>query len=93
MNSKTVLKLFTSILMCCFVSGCHSRRMESQTGISLREIPSPAPNGSFSPRVTSRSDGSEILSWLEPQGGTTAALRFSLWRTGTWTEPTTIAAA
>ncbi len=94
MNSKTIVKLFTSISICCFISGCHSKRMESsQTGMSLREIPSPAPSGSFSPRVTSRSDGNVLLSWLEPQGDTASALRFSVWRTGTWSEPTTIVAA
>src|SRR3984893_1976422 len=55
--------------------------------MGVREIPSPAPNGSFSPRVTSQRDGGVTLSWLEPQGGTTAELRFSVWRTGTWSGP------
>jgi hypothetical protein len=92
MNSKSILNVFVSIFVGCFMSGCHSNA-ESRTKGSLREITSPAASGSFSSRVTSRSDGSVILSWLEPQGDTTAALRFSVWRDGAWSEPTTIAAA
>jgi hypothetical protein len=92
MNSRTILNAFASVILSCFVSGCHSNRSESLTGRTLREIASPAASGSFSPRVTSRSDGSVILSWLEPQGDAAAALRFSVWRDEAWSEPTTIAA-
>jgi hypothetical protein len=31
--------------------------------------------------------------WLEPQADATPALRFSVWRDGAWSEPTTVAAA
>ena len=92
MNSKTILNAFASVILSCFVSGCHSNRSESLISTTLREIPSPAASGSFSPRVTYRPDGSVILSWLEPQRDTTAALRFSVWRNESWSEPTTIAA-
>jgi hypothetical protein len=84
MNYKTALKTFASISIGCFIAGCHSNRAESLTSRSLREIKSPAASGTFSPKVTSRSDGSVILSWLEPQGATVAALRFSVWRDGAW---------
>jgi hypothetical protein len=93
MNSKAILNAFASVLLSYFVSGCHSNRPESLTSRTLREIASPAASGSFSPRVTFQSDGSAILSWLEPQGDATAALRFSVWRDGAWSEPTTVAAA
>jgi hypothetical protein len=90
MNHKIALKAFASISISCFIAGCHSNRAESLTSRSLREIKSPAASGTFSPNVTSRSDGSVILSWLEPQGDTVAALRFSVWRDGAWSSPITI---
>jgi hypothetical protein len=93
MNSKIVLNVFASIFLSCSISGCHANGAESVTSTSLREITSPAASGSFSPRVTSRPDGSVILSWLEPQGDTAAALRLSLWRNEAWSEPITITAA
>ena len=93
MNSKTILNVLASISFSCCVAGCHSNRAESLTNGSLREIKSPAAMESFSPRVIARSDGSAILSWLEPQGDSAAALRFSVWRKEAWSEPTTIAAA
>jgi hypothetical protein len=92
MNSKIALSAFASIFTSCFIAGCYSNRAESIASRSLREIKSPAASGSFSPRVTSRSDGSVILSWLEPQGDNAAALRFSVWRNEAWSEQTTIAA-
>ncbi len=92
MNHKIALKAFASISISCFIAGCHSNRAESLTSRSLREIKSPAASGTFSPNVTSRSDGSVILSWLEPQGDTVAALRFSVWRDGAWSSPITILA-
>ena len=93
MNSRTVLYVFASIFVSCPISGCHSKPAQSLTNGSLREITSPAASGSFSPRVTSRSEGSVILSWLEPHGDTAADLRFSVWRDEAWSEPTTITAA
>jgi hypothetical protein len=93
MNSKTIFNVFASICLSCSIAGCHSNRAESLTSRSLREIKSPTANGALSPKVTARSDGGVILSWLEPQGDTVAALRFSVWRNEAWSEPTTIAAA
>jgi hypothetical protein len=93
MNYKIALNVFASISISCSIAGCHSNRAESLTSRSLREIKSPAASGALSPKVTARSDGGVILSWLEPQGDTGAALRFSVWRNEAWSEPTTIAAA
>jgi hypothetical protein len=93
MNSKTILNVLASISFSCYIAGCHSNRAEFLTNGSLSEIKSPAAKESFSPRVVARSDGSVILSWLEPQGDSAAALRFSVWRNEAWSEPTTIAAA
>jgi hypothetical protein len=93
MNSKVVSNVFALIFVSCLTSGCHANRAESATSTNLREIASPAATGSFSPRVTSRSDGSVILSWLEPHGDTAADLRFSVWRNEGWSEPATITAA
>lgn len=92
MDSKLVSNVFALIFVSCLTSGCHANRAESATSTNLREITPPAAAGSFSPRVTSGSDGSVILSWLEPHGNTAADLRFSVWRNEGWSEPTTITA-
>ena len=91
MNSRTILNVFASICLSRSIAGCYSNRAGSLTNRSLREIP--VANESFSPKVIVRSGGSAILSWLEPQGDTAAALRFSAWRNEASSEPTTIAAA
>jgi hypothetical protein len=92
-NSKGVSNVFALIFMSSLASGCYANHAESVASISLRKIASPAAAGSFSPRVTSRSDGSVILSWLEPHGDTAADLRFSIWQNEGWSEPIRITAA
>jgi hypothetical protein len=92
MNSRSILNVLGSIFLICSISGCQWNRLQSSSG-SLREIAAPAAPGSISPRVTSERDGGVILSWLEPQGDTSASLRFSVWRNEAWSEPSTIAAA
>ena len=92
MNSKICLHVFASISLSCLIAGCHLSRAGSLTIHSLREIKSPAARESFSPGATAGSDGSAILSWLEPQGDTAATLQFSVWRKEGWSEPATIAA-
>lgn len=42
-----------------------------------REIPSPAAPGAMGPALAKAPDGSVLLSWLEPAGGETWALKFS----------------
>lgn len=92
MNPRICLKVFALISLSCLTAGCHSSRAGSLTIRSLRDIKSPAARESFSPRLTARSDGSAILSWLEPQGDAAATLRFSVWRKEGWSEAATIAA-
>jgi len=71
--------------------GCSSRRGLSLEADKWREMSSPAPTGSISPRVTAQPDKSVVLSWLEPQEDRKASLRFSIWRDARWSQPATIA--
>jgi hypothetical protein len=72
------------------VAGCGSAHSHAATPENTREIASPAPSRSFSPRVSAMRDGGLLLSWLEPTNDKLAALRFSLWRDGAWTRTATI---
>ena len=90
MDSKIIVNIFASISLGCFIGGCHLNRAESLTTRSLREIKSPAPSDSFSPRVTSLSDGGVLLTWLEPTHDKLAALRASSWQDRAWSAPVTI---
>ena len=71
--------------------GCSSTRSVSLEAGKWRELSSPAPTGSISPRVTAQPDTSAVLSWLEPQEERKASLRFSIWRDARWSQPGTIA--
>lgn len=51
----------------------------------------PAPPASVEPHWALASDGSPLLSWIEPANGS-YALRYSIRRNGQWTEPRTIVA-
>lgn len=73
------------------LSGCNSRRASSIRQSNWRELSVPARSGSFSPRVSGRSDGRLILSWLEPADKNIASLRFSILGNGGWSEPATVA--
>jgi hypothetical protein len=70
--------------------GCRSKTNESLTTGKWRELRSPAPAGSISPRVTALPDGSGVVSWLEPEPDRKATLRFALWREGNWFPPSTV---
>ena len=71
--------------------GCSSTRSVSLEAGKWRELSSPAPTGSISPRVTAQPDTSAVLSWLEPQEERKASLRFSILRDARWSQPGTIA--
>jgi len=73
------------------LAGCSSKSTSPIRVTGWRELTTPAPVGSITPRVTAREDGSAILSWLEPKDDGTAALRFSLRRNGAWSQPGSIA--
>lgn len=93
MNRKIKTSIFFLIGSACFVSGCHSISSHASTREKIQEIKSPAPVGSLSPRVTAMRDGSVLLTWLEPENGTTASLRFSFWRSGAWSSPANVVTA
>jgi hypothetical protein len=73
------------------LAGCSSSSTSAIHVDAWRELASPVPVGSITPRVTAREDGTVILSWLEPKDDGTAAFRFSLRRDGAWSQPVTIA--
>ena len=82
----------TNVLSAVSLVGCKAKpRLEVDAG-AWREISSPVPLGSLSPRVTTLPDDSAALSWLEPKEDSSAALRISIWRDGRWSPPATIAA-
>jgi hypothetical protein len=72
-------------------TSCSSRRGASLEAGEWRELASPAPAGSTSPRVTAQPDKSVALSWLEPQEERKATMRLSIWRDARWWPPATIA--
>jgi hypothetical protein len=78
------------LLLVC-AAGCGSTHSQASTREQFREVASPSPPRSLSPRVTAMPDGGLLLSWLEPTNDRLAALRFSLWRDGAWSATATIA--
>jgi hypothetical protein len=62
------------------------------SSLAVREVDSPARPGSGEPNLTVAADGSVLLSWIEPSGGESHALRYAaLTSSGSWSEPLTIA--
>jgi hypothetical protein len=53
-------------------------------------VPSPAGPGSTEPNLALAADGGILLSWVEPAGDSTHALRFSQWQDSAWSSPRTI---
>lgn len=82
----------TNVLSAVSLVGCKAKpRLEVDAG-AWREISSPVPLGSLSPRVTTLPGESAALSWLEPKEDRSAALRISIWRDARWSPPASIAA-
>jgi hypothetical protein len=73
------------------LAGCSSKSTSTINVEGWRELATPTPVGSITPRLTASEDGGVILSWLEPKDDGTAAFRFSLRRDGAWSQPATIA--
>ena len=72
------------------LAGCRSGQRFSRD--EWQDLAVPVPEGSICPRVSSKPDGTAILSWLEPREGGTAAFRVSVWRAGkTWSPSMTVA--
>lgn len=82
--------LWSAVLILAAVSlnACDTRQPES--GIELEQLATPAPPGSFAPRLVSLEDGRVLLSWLE-ETGDGHALRFALHDGGEWEAPRTVA--
>jgi hypothetical protein len=57
----------------------------------VREIPSPAGQGSSAPNLTVGADGRLYLSWVEPVDEGGHRLRFATWQEERWSESLTIA--
>lgn len=55
-------------------------------------VANPAPQGSVEAHWGSASDGSPLLSWIEPMNGGSFALRYSVWHATQWSEARTIVA-
>ena len=60
------------------------------TGIELGEVEFQRPAGSGEPHLSTASDGTALLSWLEPIDSETDALLLAVRTGGTWSEPRTI---
>ena len=72
------------------ITACRSADSHASTGERIREIASPTPAQSISPRVTAMRDGSAILTWLEPLGDRTATMRYAFWRNHAWSPAATV---
>jgi hypothetical protein len=58
--------------------------------IALGHVETPAGPGSTEPNLAPADDGGVLLSWVEPAGDSSHALRFAEWRDSAWSEPRTI---
>jgi hypothetical protein len=58
--------------------------------LAIDSIASPAGPGSTEPNLTVAADGRILLSWVEPAGDSSHALRFAEWRDSAWSAPKTI---
>jgi hypothetical protein len=60
--------------------------------VKVEPVANPAPQASVEAHWGSASDGSPLLSWIEPMKGGSFALRYSVRHGGQWSEPRTIVA-
>ena len=78
-------------VMAALVTGCARDNRDDVTLGPIDTIASPAPSGSIEPNLTLGPDGRIYLSWLERQGDSTHALRFSALENDAWGPARTIA--
>jgi hypothetical protein len=71
--------------------GCASGERDQATVGPIDTLVSPAASGSGEPNLATGPDGRIYLSWIEPQGDSAHALRFSTLGNGGWSAPRTIA--
>ena len=60
--------------------------------VKVEPVANPAPQGSVEAHWGSASDGSPLLSWIEPTNGGSFALRYAVRHSAQWSEPRTIVA-
>ena len=82
----------TAFLLLAFAAcaGDDAEDGASLAPFALDSIPSPAGAGSTEPNLAVTPDGVILLSWVEPAGDSSHALRFAEWRDGAWGAPRTI---
>lgn len=83
--------LCVPLLATALVAGCARDDRSDVTLARIDTLPSPAANGSGEPNLVTGADGRIYLSWIEPQGDSTHALRFATLESESWSAPRTIA--
>lgn len=63
---------------------------QSVPSITIAEIESPAPQGSFLPNLVTTPDGTALLSWIELAEAETHKIRFAIRQGNVWSQPSTI---
>lgn len=87
-----ILSLIGGLAAWAFLVACASEEGTwNPSPLAVENIASPAGPGSSEPNLTTTGDGDVILSWVEPAGESTHALRFARWSNGAWSEAKTIA--
>jgi len=82
---------FIGFGLCAAFAGCNSQSNEVAGTFKAQEIVSPAGPGSSAPNLFVAGDGRIFLSWIERAGEKPHALRYSIYETGRWSSPQTIA--
>lgn len=86
MERSVALRWVRSILLVLGTSAAFGQT------VKVERVPNPAPQGSVEAHWGSASDGSPLLSWIEPADGGDFALRYSVRHGGQWSETRTIVA-
>ncbi len=76
-----------AVLLCLTPAACE----RPPAAIALEALEPPVRAESAMPNLTATPDGDAVLSWLEPDGDSTYAMRVSRLADGAWSEPTVVA--
>src|SRR5688572_18068631 len=85
------LSEYAAALILAAVLGCENAERDRAVLGPIDTLVSPAASGSGEPNLATGTDGRVYLSWLEPEGDSVHALRFSTLEEGGWSAPRTIA--
>jgi hypothetical protein len=91
LQASAAIGFLAAVPLSSALTGCRSKGSLRINANAWQNLAAPAPEGSICPRVSSKPDGTVVLSWLEPKEGGTAAFRLSIWRNEIWSPPVTIA--